>query len=298
LDRSLKAPDEVERELGVSFLGLLPVVGSKGDVKSYYRHRRRKRIPDVQPERAKGLPELIVHHQPSSGIAEAARAIRTNILFMAPDNPFRRLLVTSAGPAEGKTTVACAIAVAMAQAGQRVLLMDCDLRRPRIHRIFGRTNDVGVTSAVLDRSQLDAALVETEVPNLTILTSGPVPPNPAELLYSEAFARLLDDLQKRYDRIILDSSPAVPVTDAIILSRLADGTVVVARAFVTTRDLARRAVRALRDVDSRIVGSVLNAVDLDRRGYGYYQYYYYKRYYGEGTPPKPREGSTTQNASL
>ena len=257
-------------------------MGSK-DSKPYYGRRQRKRKDrNSEANPAKGLPELVVHNQPSSGIAEAARAIRTNILFMAPDNPHRKLLVTSAGPAEGKTTVACCIAVAMAQAGQRVLLMDCDLRRPRIHRIFGRSNDVGVSSLMLDSSKLESAIYRTEVPNLSIVTSGPVPPNPAELLHSEAFARLLDELQKGYDRIILDSSPAVPVTDAIVLSRVVDGTVIVARAFETTRELGRRAVRALRDVDGRIVGSVLNAVDLNRRGYGYYQYYYYNRYYGEG----------------
>jgi capsular exopolysaccharide synthesis family protein len=291
LDRSIKAPDDIERDLGITFLGLLPIIGSKGSASSYYRRRHRKHGPPLERNAIKTLAELVVHNEPTSGIAEAARAIRTNILFMAPDNPFRRLLVTSAGPAEGKTTVACCIAVAMAQAGQRVLLMDCDLRRPRIHRIFGHSNDVGVTGALLNRSELDSALRATEIPNLTILTSGPIPPNPAELLHSDAFARLLTDLQERFDRIVLDSSPAVPVTDAIVASRLVDGTVVVVRAFQTTRDLARRAVRALRGVDSRIVGSVLNAVDLERRGYDYYQYYSYNRYYGEHGATKEREAA-------
>lgn len=281
LDRSIKTPDDVEVDMGLTFLGLLPVAGGGSNYYSYGRRKRRKRSPE--PE---GPAALIVHHQPSSGVAEAARAIRTNIFFMSPDTPFRRLLVTSASPSEGKTTVACSIAIAMAQAGQRVLLVDCDLRRPRLHKVFQRANDVGVSSAVLDRSVLDSASLETEVDNLSVLPCGPHVPSPAELLHSESFSRLLDELQSRYDRVVIDSPPIAPVTDAAILSTKVDGTVVVVRAFKTTRDLARQAVRALTDVGGRVVGVVLNAVDLNRREYGYYQYYYYKKDgYASTQPP-------------
>ena len=171
----------------------------------------------------------------------------------------------------------------MAQAGQRVLLMDCDMRRPRLHKVFSKPNHSGVTSALLDLAGLEdlAGLkvhaLPTEIENLSLLPMGPHAPNPAELLHSESFARLLQELRRRYDRVILDSPPVVPVTDATILSKKVDGTVVVVRAFKTSKELARQAVRAIRDVGGRIVGTVLNAVDLGRQEYGYYHYYYYKR---------------------
>jgi capsular exopolysaccharide synthesis family protein len=211
-----------------------------------------------------------------SGIAEAARTIRTNLLFMAPDHPYRTLLVTSAGPAEGKTTVAACIAIAMAQAGQKVVLMDCDLRRPRIHRVFRKGHDVGLTTALLDED-LDAVIMATEVPNLSIIPAGPIPPNPAELLHSDRFKVLLKRVAERFDRVIIDSPPVVPVTDAAILSTLVDGTVLVIRAFKTSQELARHALRALVDIGAKKAGAVLNAVNLSRHEYKYSYYHYYRR---------------------
>jgi capsular exopolysaccharide synthesis family protein len=273
LDRSVKTPDDLENELGVAFLGLLPQLESahrSGDKKRPLRKRKADRS-------AQGVPELIVHYEPTSGVAEAARAVRTNILFMSPDKPHKVLLVTSAGPFEGKTMVSCCIAVAMAQAGQRVVLVDCDLRRPRIHKVFGFSRESGVTAALLHPSALDSSLLESPVPGLSVLPSGPLPPNPAELLQSEAFGQLLTELTRRFDRVVLDSPPVVPVTDAAILSTRADGTVLVVRAFETKKDLVKLALRSIRDVGGRLVGTVLNAVDLGRHEYGYRQYYYYKR---------------------
>jgi len=223
------------------------------------------------------MPELVVHEHPTSGVAEAARALRTNILFMSPDQPYRALLVTSAGPSEGKTTVAACIAIAMAQAGRRVVLLDCDMRRPRLHKVFGKTKDVGITTALIDDPPVDQLAMPTQVPNLSLVTTGPLPPNPAEILHSEVFARLLRKLRDAFDCVIIDSPPIVPVTDAAILSASVDGTVLVVRAFHTTKDLGRRAVRAFRDVGTPVVGAVLNAVDLDRHEYGYKYYYYYRR---------------------
>jgi capsular exopolysaccharide synthesis family protein len=274
LDRSVKTPDQVESLLGLTFLGLLPSFGGSADAKARYGGRAKKRaVPDF-PLTA---PELVVHEHPTSGIAEAARAIRTNVLFMSPDMPYRTLLVTSAGPSEGKTTVAACIAIAMAQAGRRVLLLDCDMRRPRLHKVFGKTKDVGITTALLDDLPLDQLVHSTQVPNLHLLTTGPLPPNPSEILHSESFARLLGRLRDSYDCVIIDSPPVVPVTDAAILSTQVDGTILVVRAFHTTKDLAKRAARALRDVGAPVVGTVLNAVDLDRHEYGYKYYYYYRR---------------------
>lgn len=273
LDRSIKNPDDLERVVGLSFLGFLPSLESRGK-----KARAREKL--THPEEG-GKPELFVHNHPTSAIAEAARAIRTNILFMSPDRPYRTLLVTSAGPAEGKTTVACCLAIAMAQAGRKVVLVDCDMRRPRLHQVFGATRDEGITTALLDLPNLKGALLETGVPNLHLIPAGPLPPNPAEILHSGAFARLLSDLRAEFDSVIIDSPPVVAVTDAAILANAVDGTILVVRAFQTSKDLARRAARALADVGVRLVGTVLNGVDVDRDGYAYGYYYYHRDGYGQ-----------------
>ena len=275
LDNSIKTPQDVEERLGITFLGLLPQMAAETNGKS----RRQRRGPGSLPP-ANGTAhhvELVVHEHPLSGIAEAARSIRTNLTFMNPDRPFRRLLVSSAAPVEGKTTVACSIAIALAQGGQRVCILDCDLRRPRIHRIFDRAGDAGVTNVVVGEATIDDVAKPTLVQNLWAVPAGPVPPNPADMLHSDRFRKFLEELSARFDRVVIDSPPVAAVTDSAVLSTLADGTVFVVRAFKTTRQLARQGLRILKDVDARVVGAVLNAVDLSNREYGYYHYYYYKR---------------------
>jgi capsular exopolysaccharide synthesis family protein len=212
------------------------------------------------------------------------------------------LLVTSAGPAEGKTTVARCFAIAMAQAGRRVVLVDCDMRRPRLHRIFGKERDLGITTAILEANpSIEKIAQETQIPNLWVVTTGPLPPNPAEILHSESFAKLLDALKASFECVVIDSPPVVPVTDAAILSASVDGTLLVVRAFRTSKDLARRAARSLRDVGGRTVGVVLNAVDLNRNEYGYRYYYYYKREGYSSDEPSTRasggKGGSSDGAS-
>lgn len=291
LDRTIKSPDDTA-PLGLTYLGFLPRIdgGIGGDYAPYGRRKGRRKPANLSEGNV--VPELMVHYAPHSAIAEAARSIRTNILFMSPDVPYRRLLVTSAVPSEGKTTVACSIGIAMAQAGQRVALIDCDLRRPRMHRIFGKQNQEGLTTVLLDPDSLDQVLSPTDVPGLQVLTSGPVPPNPAELLHSEAFARVLQDLEKRFDRVIFDSPPLIPVTDAAVLSTRVDATVLVVKPFMTRKEVARHAVRSLRDVGGRILGTVLNDLDLSRRDATYYYQYHSKYYraYRQDPPASPPEG--------
>jgi capsular exopolysaccharide synthesis family protein len=278
LDRTVKTQADLEGLLGLTFLGLIPAISPDGARKSkYYGYGRRKKR-EKERDAVELNADLIVHQAPLSGPAEAARAIRTNLRFMAPDKPFRVLLVTSASPSEGKTTVASNLAIAMAQAGQNTLLLDADLRKPRVHRIFGKSSDVGLTVALLDRTVLTDELLATDVPNLSVLAAGPIPPNPAELLQSEKFAELLDELKERYDRIVIDSPPVGPVTDAAVLTTQVDGTVLVVRAFKTPREVVADAKRSLQTVGGRVVGAVLNAVNLQRSEYkGYYQYAYYRK---------------------
>jgi succinoglycan biosynthesis transport protein ExoP len=277
-DRSVKSPNDIEQELGLTFLGLLPRVG-RNMGQSYGRsagnkaaggERRRRARESAEPQRI----ELIVHEDPQSSISEASRGLRTNVSFMSPDKPYKSLLVTSASPNEGKTTVACCLAVAMAQAGHKVVLIDCDLRRPRLHRVFQKTNDRGVTSSLVDRTGLDSAVVETEVPGLSLLASGPSCPNPAESLQSNAFQSLLEELGAKFDRIVIDSPPIAPVTDAVILSTRVDASIMVIRALSTTRDAVLHARRALEDVRANLIGAVLNAADPGRADYPHYYRYY------------------------
>jgi capsular exopolysaccharide synthesis family protein len=288
LDNSLKTPDDLEQRLNVTFLGLLPEMAEDGEGKGGYGYNRRKRRRPAKPNELS--PELIVHEQPLSGIAEAARSIRTNLMFMNPDRPYRKLLVSSAAPSEGKTTVACSIAIAFAQGGQKVCIVDCDLRRPRIHRIFDRAGDAGVTNVIVGNATVDEVVKPTIVANLWSVPAGPTPPNPADMLHSERFKKFLADLADRFDRVVIDSPPVVPVTDSAIISTLVDGTVFVVRAFSTTRHLGHQGLRTLRDVDSPVVGAVLNAVNLSKREYNYYyQYYYHRDGYRPLTPKADEE---------
>jgi capsular exopolysaccharide synthesis family protein len=208
-----------------------------------------------------------------SAFAEAARSIRTSIAFSSPDQPLRTLLVTSAEASDGKTTVASNLAIAMAQTGQKVILVDCDLRRSRIHDIYHVDNQHGLTSAVIGPRPVEAALIESEVPGLRLLPSGPLPPNPSELLHSKAFREMLEQLRRLADVVIIDSPPLVPVTDAAVISTNVDAVVLVARSFKTSRVAAERAVRILRDVGGKGIGFVLNALEGSGVGSGYYAAY-------------------------
>jgi capsular exopolysaccharide synthesis family protein len=269
-DRSLKTPADIEDYLGVSCLGLLPTVERDGAKRRRSRKSERARVDPNDN------PDLIVALRPESGVAEAARAIRTNLMFMSPDRVTRAIAVTSALPEEGKTTVACSLAIALAQSGLRTVLVDTDLRRPRLHRSMRMSNDVGVTMACTGQAPLDECLRDSVVANLSVLTSGPIPPNPAEMIHSTKFEALVKQLLERFDRVVFDSPPILPVTDAAILAQVVDGVVVVARGFRTQRTATGQAIRLLLDVKAHVIGVVLNAVDLSRRDYKEY-YYYYRR---------------------
>ena len=170
----------------------------------------------------------------------------------------------------------------MAQAGSKVLVIDCDMRRPKIHKIFGVARDRGMTNLLVGSDGLERTVVHSRVPNLDILPCGPLPPNPSEMLGSDRMADMIAQLRKRYTRILIDSPPITAVTDAMILSRYVDGVVVVIRAGDTVREVAKNSVNQLQAVGAHILGGILNAVDIGKDKYYYYYYYqYYNYYYGD-----------------
>lgn len=235
-------------------------------------------IPVVTEWRSQADAQVVSLSEPKSSAAEAYRTLRTAIQFIGLEHPTRTLQVTSAGPQEGKSTTLANLAVALARAGQEVVVVCCDLRRPRIHEFFGLDNEVGFTSLLLGKVSLSGAV--QKVPNqarLSLLASGPLPPNPSELLSSRRTIEVLDLLQAEYDIVLIDSPPVLPVTDALVISRLVDATLVVSVSGGTTRKEAARTVELLRQVDAPLIGSVLNGVRSDG-SYGYdCQYYQYEQ---------------------
>ncbi|HZT67058.1 MAG TPA: polysaccharide biosynthesis tyrosine autokinase [Acidimicrobiales bacterium] len=246
-------------------------------------------VPAVEGWKDRRSTMVVSLARPKSPAAEAYRSLRTSIQFMDINRPLRRLVLTSASATEGKTTTLTNLAVTLAEAGKRVIVVCCDLRRPRIHEFFGLSNETGFTSVLLGTSPLHGALQPVEeVKNLTLLASGPVPPNPSELLSSPRASELLDILATSYDMVLLDTPPVLPVTDAAVLSRHADGVAVVVSAGVTTRKQLGRAFEVLGHVNAPIVGVILNGLT-DQSSYGYsYRYSYaYTERNGNGTNDAP-----------
>ncbi len=215
--------------------------------------------------------KLVTLTDAASPASEAFRTLRTNIHFSSLDNPLKALLITSTDPGEGKSTVLANLAVAMAQAGNRVLVVDCDLRRPSQHRIFGLKNLAGLTTMMGEsQAKEQPPLQETSVRNLRLLTSGPLPPNPSELLGSRRMAEVLALLKAEADILLLDAPPIIAVTDAAILASKVDGVLLVVQANKTKRDLAKKAKVMLQKANANLLGVVLNNVKMDTTIYRYY----------------------------
>lgn len=228
---------------------------------------------------------LIVHADPHSPRAEAIRQLRTNLQFVDVDRPPRSLVITSALPQEGKSTTTCNLAIALAQAGLRVVLVEADLRRPRLAEYLGLVGAVGLTDVLAGRAELDDVLQPWGDGQLVVLPSGPTPPNPSELLGSQQMQDLLNDLESRADLVLLDAPPLLPVTDASVLGTLASGVIVVVRHGRTRREQARRAVELLRAVDAHVYGAVLTMTPASGPGAYAYGYNYQPRQQAEPQQP-------------
>jgi receptor protein-tyrosine kinase len=225
----------------------------------------------------------------NSGTAEAFRKLRTNLKFLAVDNPARTIVIASASPSEGKTTTSINIALALAEAEYNVVLVDGDLRRPRVNKHLGLLGSVGLSTVLSGGAPLDDVMQTTKFPRLTALTSGPVPPNPSELLGSLATRNLLKELQERFDYVIIDSAPLLAVTDGAILAAVADGVLMVVRSGKTKREQLAHAFGILNDVGATLLGAVLTM--MPRGGSSSYNYsYYYGGSYGDSRPNHTSNG--------
>jgi capsular exopolysaccharide synthesis family protein len=283
LDNTVRTPEQVEVIAALPSLGVIPM-GLIASAEANGRKGRRLSLSsgngkDKENGQSAGRVELISHAQPKSELAESYRALRTSILLSSLGSPPKVILVTSALPQEGKTTTSINSAVVLAQKGARVLLVDADMRRPSIHRALGLRSRAGLSNLLTGSDTAEHLIVaSTQVPNLFVLPAGPPPPQPAELLGSSLMQKYLAEWRKQFDHIVVDTPPTVSVTDAVLLSVEADAVILVIRSGQTTKEALRRARDLLLQVNARVMGVVVNAVDL--RSAGSYYYYYYGSKYG------------------
>jgi len=265
LDDTIKTSDDVRQTLELSTLGAITRINTRTDEE-----------------------KVVAALQPRSPISEAYRALRTNIQFSTIDKPLKTILVTSANPLEGKTTTVANLGVVMAQAGLSVIIIDSDLRRPTMHKFFGVDNKQGLTDALLQSApSLDGYLQGTAMENLQVLASGPLPPNPSELLGSQRMKGLIEQLKGKADVLLFDSPPVLAVTDAAVLANEVDGVLLVVDTNATRRDGALRARETLSKVGANLLGVALNK--LSAKGAGGYYYYYYYSSEGEGKERRRRK---------
>jgi capsular exopolysaccharide synthesis family protein len=260
LDQTIKSSADVERVLEIPVLGLIPV--------DPHGHR------GGRDGRHRGAIPLISRAAPDDPTSEAYRALRTNVTFVsAEQRDLKIICVTSPGPGEGKSTTAANLAITLAQQGAHTLLVDADLRRPLVHRAFNLVQEPGLTDILVGTASLREAIRPNVVPGLDVLPGGALPPNPSELLGSEAMHRLIAELRTQFDYIVFDTPPALAVTDATVLGATADAVILVLRAGETEEIAATRTVELFRRVQARVAGTVLNGVEQQRdRYYHYYDY--------------------------
>jgi polysaccharide biosynthesis transport protein len=265
LDNTVKTKEDIEKLSDIPVIGLLP-------------------FDEVLAEgKIQGI--LTTYSNPKSNAAEAYRTLRTNIQFSSLDKDIKTLVVTSTKPGEGKSTIISNMAITMAQSGKKVLLLDCDLRKPSIHKKFTLSNSKGLTNVLLKDKKFEDCINATDVDNLHVVTSGPVPPNPSELLGSNKFKLLLKHLSTIYDVVLIDTPPVLIVTDSQILSSICDGTVILTCHGETEKEALIEGKSLLQKVNSNILGVVLNKVPEGGKGY------YYGKYYGRKSTRRKLYGS-------
>ena len=264
-DNRITHPEEIKQHLGVPFLGMVPALVHNGAGKAAAGN-------------GNASPPLINNGVPPH-FAESFRTLRTNLLFSSAEEGSRRIVVTSTGPGEGKTLVASNAAMALALAGERVLLIDGDMRKPRVHEVFGKPQKPGLSNVLVGDAKASDSVHKTSVPGLWVLPAGEHPPNPAELLGSKRCKDLLSSVSEHFDWVIIDTPPVMAVTDSSVVAHGATGVLFVVGSEMTVRGTAQRAMEQLEHAKAKFIGAVLNRVDLHHNAYYYSQYY--RREYGD-----------------
>ena len=273
VDNTIKTERDIERYGGgVAVMGHVPLFRTLAAVPGSGPEADAKLVEEHSANR----PDLECHVSPRSLFAESFKSLRTSLLLAAPDHPPRNIHITSCEPSEGKSTISLNLAIALTQMGLNVLLVDADLRRPRIHKTFGFTNDVGLSNFLSGNAELDSLFHKTSIPGLTIVTAGPIAPNPSELLGSAGLETFTSNVEQsgRFDHVIFDSPPVIHVADSLILAARTEATILVVKAGWTPRESLVHSVRRLRHGHARLVGAVLNSVSGESGYYGRYGYYY------------------------
>jgi len=278
MDNTVRTPEDVQMVAGLPSLGMVPL--------NLAPKRVEKQAQALLPRSAaqEGRPSILTHAAPSSHLAEAYRAIRSALLLSSSGKPPQVILISSPLPGDGKTTTSVNTAIVLAQNGGRVLLIDADLRRSQVHKALGLPNGPGLSAVLSGNETLESQITRSrEVPNLFVLTAGAAPPYPAELLGSQKMSELIQQFRKDFDFVVIDTPPLISVTDAVILSRQVDGILLVVHSGKTNKGALSRARELLALVNARVLGVLVNAVDLHSQA-GYYSYgygYSYAKYYGD-----------------
>lgn len=271
LDNTVRAEADVSRHTAKPILGHLPQI-------------------DAALLREFGSIDTMTEIAPRSNFAEGIKTLRTNLMFMSPDQPASMLLVTSPGPGEGKTLISINMAIAMAQSGLRTLIVDSDMRRPRVHKALGLENEGGLSTLILGKAKLDDVVQNTATENLFAVTCGELPPNPLELLHTDRFHSVIEEMRSRYDRVIFDSPPLAAVSDGLVLSHSVDAVLLILKFGQTRKELLKRAVEQLDAIGAPFLGCVLNDISADAGSAYAYSYYYYRyRYDEEDGKKKPKK---------
>ncbi|MFC2166822.1 GumC family protein [Acidobacteriota bacterium] len=282
MDNTVKGPEEVEKLVGLPSLGVIPALSANNSNNNYHYQYHSQQYGEENPESSNGNEEikeieLVNHFYPKLHLCEDYRTVRTSILFSHAGNSPETIVFTSCFPQEGKTSTITNTAISFGQLEKKVLLIDCDLRKPRLHKIFEARNRIGLSSCLIGISSVENAIQETAVENLWLLPSGLHPPNPAELINSQKMIEVLDEVKKDFDVVFLDAPPVLAVIDPVILASLVDAVVFVLKDGKTSRKPLIKAVSELNKAQANIIGVVFNEVKMKKKGYNspYYKDYMY-----------------------
>jgi capsular exopolysaccharide synthesis family protein len=281
LDNSIKTFEDVEKYTGLPSLGIIPAFYPTGQPQKFKvtMEGTGDKKEEKEPPATEAVPpitavELIAHYSPKSNISENYRSIRTTLFLSSADAKLKALIISSPLPQEGKTATISNLGVTLAQADKRVVIIDCDLRKPRLHKIFKMKNLNGVTNYLSEGIDLRQLVKPTLVPNLYLINAGPVPPNPVELLGSERMAYLIDTLKKHFDYVLFDTPPILAVSDAIAMGPHIDGVILVAWGGKTPRDALKRAAEKLETHKIKCLGVIINNIDVEGPDYNFLRQYY------------------------